>query len=73
MTKKKLSVTVMPGLAPRIENWLIGRDIEYEVEVVRTKNRTSLRIISMFPEDEKGQHQAELLKRFLDRMKKGGN
>lgn len=73
MTKKKLSVTVSPGLSPKIENWLISRGIEYEVEVVRTKKRTDYRIISMFPADEAGLHQAELCKRFLDRIRKGGN
>ena len=68
----KMSVTVDAGLSPKIENWLIGRDIDYEVEVVRTKKRTYLKIIARFPPDDRGNHQAELYGRFLERIRKGG-
>lgn len=68
----KMSVIVDAGLSPRIENWLIGRDIEYEVDTVGKKGHTRLKIIARFPMDDHGEHQAELYGRFLDRIKKGG-
>ena len=72
MTKKQISVTVAADLSPRIENWLAGREVEYEVEVVRTKKQARLKIIADFPGDDRGIHQAEVYRRFLDRLKKGG-
>ena len=73
VAKKQISVTVMPEMSPRIENWLAGREVEYEVEVVRTKKQIRLKIISLFAMDERGQHQAEMYGRFLERIKQGGN
>ena len=67
---KKISVTVMPEMSTRIENWLIGRNIDYEVEVVRTAKRTRLKIIASFRSDEAGEHHAEVYKRFLERLTK---
>lgn len=67
---RKISVTVVPELSPRIETWLAGRDIDYEVEVVRTAQKTNLKIISLFPSDERGKHQAEMYRRFLERIRK---
>lgn len=64
---KKIAVTVLPELSPRIENWLIGRSVNYEVEIVR-KKRIRLKIIACFSFDENGKHQAEMYKRFLERL-----
>ena len=69
MKKKQITVTVVPELSPRIENWLMGRDVEYEVEVVRTKNKPiRLKIIACFPLDIYGKHQAVLYGHFLERI-----
>lgn len=70
--KNQISITVDPSMSPRIENWLMGRDIEYEVDTVGKKGHTRLKIIARFPMDDQGEHQAELYGRFLDRIKKGG-
>lgn len=68
--KKQVSVTVMPEISPRIENWLMGRDIEYEVETIRKgKSGVRLKILAYFPSDGLGQHQSEVYKRFLERIK----
>ena len=67
---KKISVTVMPEMSTRIENWLMGRNIDYEVEVVRTTKRTRLKIIAGFRSDESGKHHVEVYKRFLERLTK---
>lgn len=73
MMKRQVSVTVLPEMSPRIENWLMNRDIDYEVEVVRTPEGIRLKIISEFPFDEDGKHHAEVYKRFLERLTcKGG-
>lgn len=71
--KRQVSVTVLPEMSPRIENWLMNRNVDYEVEVVRTAKRTRLKIIAEFPSDEDGKHRAEVYKRFLERLTgKGG-
>jgi len=73
--KKQISVTVSPDLSPRIENWLDGRDIFYEVELVQaSKSHHKLKIVANFSEDKEGLHQADLYKKFLERLgcKKGG-
>lgn len=68
--KKQISVTVMPDMSPRIENWLMGRDIEYEVEAIRKgKSGVRLKILAYFPSDGLGQQQSEVYKRFLERIK----
>lgn len=74
-TAKQISVTVIPELSPRIETWLAGKDIYYEVEVVKQKKGgVRLKIIASFSSDERGNHFAELYKRFLERIEnhKGG-
>ena len=73
MMKRQVSVTVLPEMSPRIENWLMNRDVYYEVEAVRTPKRIRLKIIAEFPLDETGKHHAEVYKRFLERLtNKGG-
>lgn len=67
---KKVSVTVDVGMSPRIEGWLMNRDIEYEVEAVRMSKGIRLKIVAEFPSDDGGKHQAELYERFLERLKK---
>ena len=71
MNKKQVLVTVKPELSPRIENWLIGRDIDYEVEIVKKRGGTvQLKIVASFSSDEGGKHQEEMYGRFLDRIEK---
>lgn len=72
--RKLISVTVSPELSPRIENWLISREIYYEVETVKRKNCIFLKILASFSEDETGMHQSEMFERFVDRVtrKEGG-
>lgn len=73
MMKRQVSVTVLPEMSPRIENWLMNRDVDYEVEVVRTFFGVRLKIIAEFPFNEDGKHRAEVYKRFLERLTgKGG-
>ena len=72
MTKKRVpvTVTVIPDLSPRIESWLDGRGIEYEVETLRLgRGAVRLKILAFFPSDENGAHQTEMYKRFLNRVK----
>lgn len=64
----KISVTVARDISPRIESWLMKREIDYEVEVVRTGKNARLKIISFFPKDEASKHHAEMYKRFLERI-----
>lgn len=71
---KQISVTVPPDISPKIENWLMGRDIYYEVEAIRKRRAgVRLKIIVNFSDDDTGNHQAEIFKRFLERIdEKGG-
>lgn len=68
VSKKQISATVMPEIAPRIETWLMGRNVYYEVEPI--KNGARLKIIACFPAGDYGEHQAEMYESFLDRIKR---
>ena len=67
--KKQISVTVIPEMSPRIESWLMNRDIYYEVETIpKSRGGVRLKIIASFAADEAGKHQAEVYKSFLERI-----
>jgi len=67
---KKVSVTAGVSMSPRIENWLMNRNIDYEVAAVRMSKGIRLKIVAEFPSDDRGKHQAGLYERFLERLKK---